>query len=112
MADPGLQASGDVEGFVVVAGPDVRRGCVSPRISALDAAPLALDLMGFPASAEMPGRLPAACLVERADRPPRVTTYGLRAASQASSATSRSVACSGCRPRGMVVHLGAHTGQL
>jgi hypothetical protein len=77
VADPGLQATREVEGFAVVAGPHARPGCVaSSHITALDVAPLGLELIGFPPSAEMPGRSPAVCLAPRADGPRAVPTYG------------------------------------
>jgi hypothetical protein len=82
VADPGLQATREVEGFVVVAGPDARPGCVaSSHISALDVAPLGLELIGFPSCAEMTGKSPAVCLVPRADSPQPVSTYGRASAS-------------------------------
>jgi hypothetical protein len=76
--DPGRSADEASEGFVAVLGPSARPGCVGPALSDLDVAPIALDLLGFPASAEMPGRVPDRCL-EDSPRRPRIATYGRKA---------------------------------
>jgi hypothetical protein len=77
VADPGRSATVSSEGFVVVAGPRATRGCVAPPVSDLDVAPLALSLLGYPRSAEMPGREPGACLAGPGG-PEAIETYGRR----------------------------------
>jgi hypothetical protein len=79
VADPGREAGPENEGFVVVAGPDARSACVGPSRTALDVAPLALALLGFPRVADMPGDLPGACLAPRVAETPVVESYGRRA---------------------------------
>lgn len=80
VGDPGRDAAGGEEGFLVVRGWTVRAGCVGSLLAPLDVAPLALELLGFPPSSEMPGRVPEQCLATTA--PPRtpVQTYGRRSA--------------------------------
>ena len=62
VADPGRHATVETEGFVAVAGPGVEAACVGPVVGELDVAPLALELQGFPRSAEMPSHAPRACI--------------------------------------------------
>lgn len=85
VADPGREAAPDSEGFVLVAGPDARTACVGPSRTALDVAPLALSLLGFPVSSEMPGRLPQGCLAPRVSRTPSLESYGRRAPGEAAA---------------------------
>ena len=68
--------TGETEGFVAVRGAAAEIACVGPAVGPLDLAPLILDLMGFPASAEMPGRTPSACLASTNGPPGQVATYG------------------------------------
>ncbi len=79
VADPGRSAAGATEGFAIVVGSRARPGCVGVPISHLDVAPLTLELMGFPASAEMPGKMPSACLQPPGPSRPRVATFGRKA---------------------------------
>jgi hypothetical protein len=78
VADPGQGSRGGAEGFVVVVGPGVQRGCVAAPIAPLDVAPLLLQLMGFPRAVEMPGRLPEHCLAPGAESDFPVQSYGRR----------------------------------
>jgi hypothetical protein len=78
VADPGREAGGESEGFVVVSGPDARSACVGPSRTEMDVAPLALALLGFPLGGDMPGRLPGACLLPRVAETPVVSSYGRR----------------------------------
>jgi hypothetical protein len=78
VADPGRHAHAEVEGFVVVSGPRARGACVGPVLDPLDAAPLALNLMGFPGSGEMKGRLPGACIEEISLPQRQVAGFGRR----------------------------------
>lgn len=79
VGDPGRAARLGSEGFVVVTGAAVP-GCVGPTVSALDVAPLALELLGFPSSDEMPGTLPSRCLEPVPPPGSRIASYGRRAA--------------------------------
>jgi hypothetical protein len=80
--DPGRRGDAASEGFVLLLGAAAEPGCVGPAIEALDLTPLALDLLGFPSSAEMSGRAPRACRGAGggpADpAPPVVATFGRR----------------------------------
>ncbi len=79
IADPGRQADEDSEGFVVVVGDAVVPGCVSTPGDVLDAAPLALRLLGFPSSREMPGTAPESCWAQGFPAPDTIATYGRKA---------------------------------
>lgn len=80
VADPGRAATAESEGFILVRGGGAEAGCVGPRVSDLDVAPLVLGLLGFPASREMPGAPPGRCLGAAFPREAtRIATYGRRA---------------------------------
>jgi hypothetical protein len=80
VADPGREAAPETEGFLVAEGSGVSGGCVGPPIGDLDVAPLALQLLGYPRSAEMTGRIPESC-VAPAVTTAIVDTFGRRAVS-------------------------------
>ncbi len=78
VGDPGRSANKESEGFVVVKHASVEPGCLGGTITDLDVAPLALALLGFPASEEMPGRSPEACLNPPLAGQARLPSYGRR----------------------------------
>ncbi len=80
--------SGAAEGFVSVRGPMASPSCVGPAIGVLDVAPVVLRLMGFPASAEMPGRVPLACLASPPHALGSVETFGRLPRSERGAAIS------------------------
>ena len=77
VADPGRRGAPTAEGFVLVHGGPAEPRCVGPALDLVDVAPLALRLVGFPASGEMRGALPDRCLGGLEDLP-RIATYGRR----------------------------------
>lgn len=88
VADPGRGPG--LEGFVCVRGPRSRTSCIGPALSEIDLAPLVLRVMGFPASLEMPGQAPEACL-EPPSRPlGTVASYGRLPLAERQSVTSES----------------------
>jgi len=86
VADPGRSAPRS-EGFVGALGPGIPAACVGEPLGELAIAPTALQLLGFPAAAEMPGRPAEGCLASAPTRPGPVASYGERrpAAAGASS---------------------------
>jgi hypothetical protein len=78
VADPGRAAGRDAEGFVAAVGGGAAAACVGPPVSDLDVAPLALRLLGLPASGEMKGRAPARCFEGASPAPAVIATWGRR----------------------------------
>lgn len=66
------------QGVYVVSGPGFKRGVRGEPISVLDLAPLWLHLLGLPAAADMPGRVPLGLFAREAREAPRVASYGGR----------------------------------
>jgi len=77
VADPGRTSGASVEGFVALSGGVAEARCVGPTLNPMDVAPLVLAISGYPASLEMPGRTPEACLRLATGAPP-VESYGKR----------------------------------
>lgn len=78
VTDPGRSAASGAEGMMLILGPAVPASCIGPVLDPLDIAPTILAATAFPASEEMPGTLPGACL-DAWQLPDRVATYGRRA---------------------------------
>ena len=78
VTDPGRRAAPGAEGFAVVRGAGLPRGCVERPAGPRAVATLALALSGFPASAEMPPLDELVCLRSVASGTARVPTYGRR----------------------------------
>jgi hypothetical protein len=78
IADPGRGELPPATGFMAILGMGTLGGCAGDKISGLALTPLTLSLLGFPASDEMPGHLPATCLGDLAARQARIPSYGLR----------------------------------
>jgi hypothetical protein len=76
VADPGRLAAPGSEGLVVVVGREAEPGCVGRPVGPYDLAPLVLQLLAYPASAEIAGRPPASCLRAPPVDPGRVSSYG------------------------------------
>ena len=86
VADPGRAAGRGAEGFVVVVAPGAKATCVGPTIDPLDVAPIVLEVAGYPASAEMPGRGESPCLAFEGLA--RVPTFGRRALPEGPAASA------------------------
>ncbi|MCP3982453.1 MAG: hypothetical protein GY716_24385 [bacterium] len=80
VADPGRQGESDAEGFLALNSPELARAaCVGARMGRLDVVPLALRVLGFPLSAELPGTPVEDCLaLERLPAAFEVATFGRR----------------------------------
>jgi hypothetical protein len=76
VAEPGRRSGRSSEGFIVLHGPGIRPACVGTPLGSLDVAPLSLWLAGFPASREMPGRIPGNCLPRDPRVQDRIATWG------------------------------------
>jgi hypothetical protein len=76
VADPGRGMGADDEGFVLVLGPRARAGCVGPLLALTDPPAIALDLLGFPRSRELAGRVPDLCLASAPVQLGEVASYG------------------------------------
>lgn len=77
VTDPGRSASRGAEGMMLAIGPGVSPSCIGPVLDPLDVAPTVLAAAGYPASDEMPGRVPTACIAAW-DPPARIATFGRR----------------------------------
>ena len=78
VADPGRSAGASAEGFVAVSGGGATAACVGPSLGDLDVAPLVLRMLGLPAAADMPGRMPKACFESSVPPPAPIATWGRR----------------------------------
>lgn len=75
------------QGVYVVNGPAFKRGVRAEPISVLDLAPLWLHLVGLPAAADMPGRVPLQLFARQAREATRIASYGGRGETAVSRAT-------------------------
>ena len=78
VSDPGRRAAPGAEGFAVVRGAGLARGCVERPAESRAVTTLVLALSGFPASAEMPPLEELVCLQSVASESETVPTYGRR----------------------------------
>jgi hypothetical protein len=84
VGDPGRSVAPDAEGFVAVVGGGAVPLCVGPPVADLDVAPIALRLLGLPASREMTGRPPERCFEGAAPPLAVIETWGRRGRSASS----------------------------
>jgi len=87
VADPG-RAGTPEGGFAVALGHGALPDCRGEELNELDLAPLALALLQFPASRELPGRRPEACLATSKSDPETISSYGRRGAPDADLSSS------------------------
>lgn len=78
LADPGREGRTGAEGFLLVIGPAASAGCLGPPVDRLAPAAVALSILGFPPSEEMPGRVPEACWSALPRTPGPIESYGER----------------------------------
>jgi len=87
VADPG-RAGTPEGGFAVALGDGSLSDCRGEELTELDIAPLALALLEFPASRELPGRRPEGCLELSESDPETISSYGRRGAPDADLSSS------------------------